>query len=113
MMQKTTVISWNLQEFDFTYRSDGKTVDKIFCKICKEFYTNHKEEALKSLKGSVKLSVENWINGSTVVKKNNAVDHIKSNFLRVSVLRLKDRASKSVLKSDVEQASCSTDIGKY
>ena len=112
MVQKKTATSWNLQEFDFTYRSDGET-DKIFCKICKEFYANHKEEALKLLKGSVKLSVENWINVSTVVTKNNAVDHIKSNFHRVSVLRLKDHASKSVLKSDAEQASCFTDIGKH
>ena len=59
------------------------------------------------------MSVENWINRSTVVKKNNAVDHIKSNFHRVSVLRLKDHASKGVLKFDAEQASCSTDIGKH
>ena len=38
-----------------------------------------KMKELDKLQGNVKTQVHNWISGSDVVKKSNAIDHLKSN----------------------------------
>ena len=65
-----TVQKQGFKEFRFKCE-DGNyqsKVTSIVCIICKEFYNENPDE-LNNLKGQIKTQVQNWINGSTTVKK--------------------------------------------
>ena len=49
--------------------------------------------------------VKNWIDGSSTVKKNNAVDHLKSNIHSCAVLQLKEKQTTSAGKEIAQETS--------
>ena len=53
-------------------------ITKIHCLFYKEFYPENSKQ-LDSLQGHPKTQVQNWINESTMVKKNNFFFHLTSN----------------------------------
>ena len=65
-----TAQKWGFKEFQFKceYDNDQSKVTSIMCIICKEFYNENPNE-LNNLKGQTKTQVQNWINGSTTIKK--------------------------------------------
>ena len=66
----TTSQKRGLKEFQFKCEDDNdqSKVTSIVCIICKECYNENPNE-LNDLKGQIKTQVQNWINGSTTVKK--------------------------------------------
>ena len=63
--------------------------------------------------------VKNWIDGSSTVKKNNAVDHLKSNIHSCAVLKLKEKQTTSAGKEIAQETSsqktiveCAREISK-
>ena len=98
MVGINTAKKWNLKEFSFICGdpNDRNEVTKIFCIVCREFYRENPHE-LDKLQGHIKGMVKNWIDGSTTVKKNNPVDHLKSKINSRAVLRLKEKETISAI----------------
>ena len=86
MVNQEMVKKWNLKEFGFESK-DGVVI-KMFCKVCKGYY-NGNPYARNKLQGHIKKMVKNWVDGTSVIKKNNSVDHLKSNSHNVAVISLK------------------------
>ena len=82
MVDQEMVKKWNLKEFGFELKDD--VVTKMFCKVCKEYY-NGNPQALNKLQGHIKKMVKNWVDGTSVIKKYNVVDHQKFNSHNVAV----------------------------
>lgn len=96
MVGLSTAKKWNLKEFKFTCgdATDPGKVTKIECVVCSEFYHENEKE-LGKLQGKVKAQVQKWMSGSDIVKKSNAVDHLKSNAHATTVKRLREKRSST------------------
>ena len=96
MVKKATVDRWNIPEINTSVNDNGDVVT-IHCKICKEFYSDDEEgrSLLQSLNGAVKKLVNRWIEGSDIIKKNNAQDHVnRAKYHMDAVRKLKERAEE-------------------
>ena len=106
MVGINTAKKWNLKEFSFICDdpNDRNKFTKIFCIICHKFYGENPHE-LDKLQGHIKGMVKNWMDGSSTVKKNNAVDHLKLNVHSCAVLRLKEKQTTSAGKEIAQETS--------
>ena len=77
MVNQETIKKQNLKEFGFKSKDGAAT--KVLCKVCKEYYSGN-PQALNKLQGHIKKIVKNWVNGTSMIKKNNAVDYLKIQF---------------------------------
>ena len=114
MVGINTAKKWNLKEFSFICGdpNDRNEVTKIFCIVCREFYRENLHESDK-LQGHIKGKVKNWIYGSTTVKKNNAVDHLKSKIHSRAVLRRKEKQATSAGKEIAQETGLEKAIVEY
>jgi hypothetical protein len=63
---------------------------------------------LGKLQGKVKAQVQKWMSGSDIVKKSNAVDHLKSNAHATAVKRLREKRSSTQTEGQKIAAATST-----
>ena len=94
------VLHWNIPQIGIiTADNDEEEVNKIFCKICKEFYVDSEEGkvTLEKFTGNVKKVIQNQVIGSEIVKKNNATDNVgKANYHGTAVRILHQLANEKV-----------------
>ena len=96
MVRLCTAKKWNLKQFEFTCgdENEPEKVTKIKCVVCSEFYQENERE-LRRLQGTVKAQTQKWISGSDVIKKTNALKHLKSNAHSTACKRLRETRSSS------------------
>ena len=114
MVKIKTVDGWNLPAIGVTMKNEDD-VENIFCKICKEYYTEVEDGKTKldKLVGNVKRVVLNWVGGSTVIKKNNAKDHLKANYHLTAVRILRERAAEKAeapQQTEAERLAAATSV---
>ena len=68
MVKKKTVDGWGLPTIKYELAADGDTVVKVFCELCQTFYANRTADPNAS--GAVRSLVDQWVTGTTVIKKN-------------------------------------------
>ena len=92
MVRLSAAKNWRFKEFKYICEdaSDQFQVTKIGCIVCSEFYGKKPQEHEK-LQGQVKTFVKRWVNGSDVIKKSNAQNHLKSNNHTIAVNRLREK----------------------
>ena len=115
MVKKSTVEKWELPEINLDV-NDDRYVISIGYNICKEYYVDDDEgrEELKKFTRKVKELVVKWINGSHIIKKSNAQEHIqKAKYHADAIRRLKERADAKKLERTVAEqiAHASTSSG--
>ena len=59
MVEKATVLHWDIPEIDIITTDNDEEVTKLFCKICKEFYVGSEEgrATLDKFTGNIKKVV--------------------------------------------------------
>ena len=96
------VQKWNIAEIGIE-ENDQDEVTSIFCKICREFHAKNNAD-LNKLNGAIKQVVLNWISGSTTIKKNNILDHVKANYHQSAVQILKECAAEKSESPQITEA---------
>ena len=74
MVKNKTVDEWNLPCFAYTLKEGSIEIDVLHCRICKYYYGVKKN--LNKLQGRSKSQLRAYIDGTTTVKKCNAVSHV-------------------------------------
>ena len=87
MPSKKTVEKWGFKHLGF--ECDGDEVKKIWCNLCKEY--SELTDVSNFKKGVAKLASEVFIKGTTVIKKCNYTEHLKSHVHASAVARLSDK----------------------
>lgn len=115
MVKKATVDRWNIPELEAVTNANADVLT-IHCKICKEYYSENENgrAVLQKLNGAARSLVSKWIEGSTIIKKNNAQDHTtKANYHLTAARALKDRAeqkSQSQQITDAEKIAAASKV---
>ena len=68
---------------------------------------------MDKLQGQVKIQVKKWIDGSCTVKKNNAVDHLKSNTHNKPIQRLKEKQTPTTGQEIAQSSSMQKTIVEH
>ena len=70
MVRQKTVDSWSFKSLGYELNQDGE-VSIIFCKTCREFYTDEEQRKLAAKHKSKKFAEQNnvYIKGTAIVKK--------------------------------------------
>ena len=85
MPTKKKVDSWGYSILGYEF--EGNEVTKIWCKTCREFYsdTNNKESAHG--KSFIKGQLDKYVEGTSVVKKCNFADHVKKSVAHANAVQ--------------------------
>lgn len=115
MVQRKTVESWGFSSLGFEINEFGEVV-KIFCKTCREFYSSEKEKntMLSKVSGSSKFIDQSnaYIDGTTVIKKNNFEKHLTYENHKKAALRLKElQLAQSKESENVENSESTSSSG--
>lgn len=76
MPNKKKVKSWGFSSLGFDCGEEGE-VTKIWCKTCREFYSDSKNKTNANLNSFIKGQQDKYVNGTSIIKKCNFSDHIK------------------------------------
>ena len=98
MVKKKTVDGWGLPTINYELAEDGDTVVKVFCALCQEYYGTRQTGGpyVVGHKGAISSLADKWVSGTTVIKKNNAADHVsKSKLHRQATLALQSQSKAS------------------
>ena len=93
MVKRTTVENWGFSCLGMEIDDSGEVV-RIFCKTCREFFSQEKEKnaMLSKVKGSKKFINQSnaYIDGTAVVRKCNFEKHLTHKNHKTAALRLKE-----------------------
>ena len=105
MVKKATVDKWGFDKIEVTSNDDGEAIE-LKCIICTEYYQNDEDgkKALSKLTGVVKSLVNKWIQGTTMIKKNNANNHLNAQYHVNAVRKLKEKAEQKCDEVDISEA---------
>ena len=74
MVKSKTVDDWNLPCFGYRTKDSTDEVQLLWCRICKYYYGD--KDNISKLQGRTKNQLESYVEGTNVIKKCNAVDHV-------------------------------------
>ena len=103
MVKKKTVDGWGLPTINYELAENGDTVIKVFCALCQEYYGTRQIGGpyVVGHKGAISSLADKWVSGTTVIKKNNAADHVsKSKLHRQVTFALQSQSKASASGSD-------------
>ena len=87
----STVRKWDFDCLGYKLNEEG-CVSKIYCKTCREYYLDEEKQSSTKSTGSVKVLVDTYVKGTSVIKKNNFIDHItKNKDHQTTLVRLKEK----------------------
>ena len=93
MVKRTTVENWSFSYLGMEI-DDSEEVVKIFCKTCRECFSQEKgnKAMLSKVKGSKKFINQSnaYFDGTAVVKKCNFKKHLTNQNHKTAALRLKE-----------------------
>ena len=105
MPRKKKVDSWGFSCLGYDCNGEGEVI-KIWCKTCREFYSNN-DVPSESKKSFIKGQVQKYVDGTTVVKKNNFVDHVKNSVThRNAVLRSAEGRNENTANGQRNIVTC-------
>ena len=108
MVKLRTVQRWGFSCLEFEVNDEGE-VNKIICKIFREFYSTKQEhkKLLNKYKGPEKClqQANAYVNGSSVVNKVNFEKHLQNENHKIAALRLKNNQILSQVAEDTNESS--------
>ena len=115
MVKLRTVQGWGFSCLEYEVNDEGE-VNKIICKICREFYSTEQEQKklANKYKGSEKFlqQVNAYINGSSLVKTVNFEKHLQNEIHKIAALRLKENQILSQIAEDTNESSGKSSLNK-
>ena len=108
MVELRTVQGWGFSCLEYEVNDEGE-VNKIICKICREFYSTEQEQ--KKLANKYKVSekflqqANAYVNGSSVVTKANFEKHLQNENHEIAALRLKENQILSQVAEGTNESS--------
>ena len=108
MVKLRTVQGWGFSCLEYEVNDEGE-VNKIICKICREFYSTEQEQ--KKLANKYKVSekflqqANAYVNGSSVVTKVNFEKYLQNENHEIAALRLKENQILSQVAEDTNKSS--------
>ena len=108
MVKLRTVQGWGFSCLEYEVNDEGE-VNKIICKICREFYSTEQEQ--KKLANKYKVSekflqqANAYVNGSSVVTKVNFEKYLQNENHEIAALRLKENQILSEVAEDTNESS--------
>ena len=74
MVKKKKVDGWGLSQIIcYELENDNDTVKNVFCKICRDFYTQKSTKPVSHTRGTVGMLTDKWVTGTTNIKKSSAI----------------------------------------
>ena len=112
MVELRTVQGWGFSCLEYEVNDEGE-VNKIICKICREFYSTEQEQKklANKYKGSEKFlqQANAYVNDSSVVKKVNFEKHLQNENHEIAALRLKENQISEVAEDTNESSGNSSE----